>query len=163
MQRSDGITDSPRSMAPMSRAEAGAAAPYLAQNLVWGLLARARGVAARVCSFVAVWCSTTLLRRRFPRSRTSRRPSRASSRHCGQLYPPAAGQDCSSGGIASRQRTLLSQPQICSGGRLLRRRSEQSWCTCGVANDLRKTSAYGLRSSANVETSSLHREGPFDE
>ena len=45
MQLSDGITDSPWSMAPMSCAEAGAAAPYLAQNLVWGLLARARGVA----------------------------------------------------------------------------------------------------------------------
>ncbi len=147
----------------MSRAKTGAAAPHPTHHLVWGLLARARGAASWACSFGASWCSATAWRSRIPHACAPRRLRRASSRRCGQLYPPAARQDCGSSSIASHYRALLTRPQIGSGGRLLRRRSELWWCPRGAAYERHQTSAHEPRSSANVETSSLHREGPFDE
>ena len=145
----------------MSRARTGAAAPNPTHHLVWRLLARARGAASWAGSFGASWCSATVLRRRIPHACASRRLRRASNRRCGQLYPPAARQDCSSGSIASRCRALLTRPQIGSGGRLLRRRSELWWWPRGAAYERHQTSAHEPRSSANVETSSPHRDTPF--
>ena len=140
----------------MSRAKTGAAAPHPTHHLVWQLLARAPGAASWACSFGASWCSATAWRRRIPHACALRRLRRASSRRCGQLYPPAARQDCGSGSIASHYRALLTRPQIGSGGRLQRRRSELWWWPRGAAYERHQTSAYGPRSSANVETSSLH-------
>ena len=57
--------------------------------------------------------------------------------------------------------SMMSDRQIGSGGRLLRRRSELWWWPRGAAYDRHQISAHGTRSSANVETSSLHRERLF--
>jgi len=108
----------------MSRAKTGAAAPHPTHHLVWRLLARARGAASWAGSFGASWCSATAWRSRIPHACALRRLRRASNHRCGQLYPPAARQDCGSGSIGSRCRALLTRPQIGSGVRLLRRRSE---------------------------------------
>ena len=58
-------------------------------------------------------------------------------------------------------RALLTRPQIGSGGRLLRRRSELWWWPRGAAYERHQTSAHEPRSSANVEASSSHRDAPF--
>ena len=149
--------------AATSRARTGAAAPHSTHHLLWGWVARARGVASWARSFGASCCSATVGRSRIPHACALRRLRRASNRRCGQLYPPAARQDCGSGSIASRCRALLTRPQIGSGGRLQRRRSELWWWPRGAAYERHKISAHEPRSSANVETSSLHRQGPFDE
>jgi hypothetical protein len=78
----------------------------------------------------------------------------ASSRRCGQLVPPAARQDCSSGSSASRHRALLTRPQIGSGGeRFLRRHSELWWWPRGAAkNDRQQIAAHGSRTGGSAET-----------
>ena len=110
--------------AAMSRAKTGAVAPHPTHHLVWRLLARARGAASWAGSFGASWCSAGGGRSRIPHACALRRLRRASNRRCGQLYPPAARQDCRGSSIGSRCCALLTRPQIGSGGRLLRRRSE---------------------------------------
>jgi len=115
-QHSNRTAATTMSMAAMRRAREGAVAPQPASS---GL--------GLVCSFGASWCSATRVRSRIPRACAPRRLWRASSRRCGQFYPPAARQDCSSGSIASRCRALLTRPQIGSSGSLLRRRSELWW------------------------------------
>jgi len=147
--------------AAMSRARTGAAAPHSTHHLVWGWLARVRGAASWACSFGASWCSATAWRRLIPHARALRRLRRASNRGAGKLYPPAARQDCRGSSIASRCRALLTRPQIGGRGRLLRRRSELWWWPRGAAYDRHQISAHEPRSSANVETSSLHREAPL--
>ena len=162
-QQSSSITATTAPTAAMSRAKTGAAAPHPTHHLVWRLLARAQSAASWAGSFGASWCSADVGRSLIPHACALRRLQRASNRRCSQLYPPAARQDCGSGGIASRCRALLTRPQIGSGGRLLRRRSELWWWPRGAAYERHQISAHEPRSSANVETSSLHREAPFDD
>ena len=149
--------------AAMSRARTGAAAKHPTHHLVWGWLARARGAASWACSFGASWCSATAWRRLIPHACALRRLRRASNQRCGQLYPPAARQDCSSGSSASRHRALLTRPPIGSGGeRFLRRRSELWWRSrCAAKNDRQQIAARGSRSGGSAETSSVHRDGPL--
>ena len=151
-QHSNRTAATTMSMAAIRRAREGAVAPQPASS---GL--------GLVCSFGASWCSATRVRSRIPRACAPRRLWRASSRRCGQLDPPAARQDCSSGSSASRHRALLTRPPIGSGGeRFLRRRSELWWRSrCAAKNDRQQIAARGSRSGGSAETSSVHRDGPL--